>query len=101
MKLRTLGASIVVAGLLLSGCADTQPTTPAAPSALTAPTPHVKGLIEKFKLQNVDYAYTKAAIGNATSGGAKAILVDARPNPKYLSGTIPSRLNIPDTQIEK
>ena len=101
MKLRVIGASIVVASLLFTGCAETQPTTPAAPSALTAPTPHVKGLIEKFKLDNVDYAYTKAAIGNATRGGAKAILIDARPNPKYLSGTIPSSLNIPDTQIDK
>jgi hydroxyacylglutathione hydrolase len=103
MKLRVLSASIVVAGLLLTGCAETQPTTPVAPAAkvLNAPTPHVKGLIEKFKLQDVDYAYTKAAIGNATRGGAKAILIDARPNPKYLSGTIPSSLNIPDTQIDK
>jgi len=100
MKLRVLGASIVVASLLLTGCAE-QPNTPAAPSALSAPTPHVKGLIEKFKLDNVDYAYTKAAIGNGTRGGAKAILIDARPNPKYLSGTIPSSLNIPDTQIDK
>jgi rhodanese-related sulfurtransferase len=103
MKLRVLSASIVVAGLLLTGCAETQPTTPVAPAAkvLNAPTPHVKGLIEKFKLQDVDYAYTKAAIGNATRGGAKALLIDARPNPKYLSGTIPSSLNIPDTQIDK
>lgn len=103
MKLKTLGASIIVAGLLFSGCAESQPTTPVVPAAatLSAPTPHVKGLIEKFKLDNVDYAYTKAAIGNATRGGAKAILIDARPNPKYLSGTIPSSLNIPDTQIDK
>ena len=103
MTLRVLGASIVVAGLLLSGCANSQPEAGAAPSAkvLTEPTAHVKGLIEKFSLQNVDYAYTKAAIGNGTRGGAKAILIDARPNPKYLSGTIPSSLNIPDTQIDK
>lgn len=103
MKLRVIGASIVVAGLLLSGCANTQPEAGATPSAkvLTEPTAHVKGLIEKFSLQNVDYAYTKAAIGNATRSGAKAILIDARPNPKYLSGTIPSSLNIPDTQIDK
>ena len=100
MKLRVLGASIVVASLLLTGCAE-QPNTPAAPSALSAPTPHVKGLIEKFKLDNVDYAYTLAAIGNGTRSGAKALLIDARPNPKYLSGTIPSSLNIPDTQIDK
>lgn len=101
MTLRVIGASIVVASLLLTGCADTQPTAPTAPVALTAPTPHVKGLMEKFKLDSVDYAYTLAAIGNGTRGGAKAILIDARPNPKYLSGTIPSSINIPDTQIDK
>lgn len=103
MKLRTIGASIVVAGLLLSGCTNTQPevgTTPAA-KVLTEPTAHVKGLIEKFALQNVDYAYVKQAIGNGTRSGAKALLIDARPNPKYLGGTIPSSLNIPDTQIDK
>lgn len=104
MKLRILGASVIVAGLLLSGCANAQPeagATPAAAKVITEPTPHVKGLIEKFKLQDVDYAYAKAAVGNGTRSGAKALFIDARPNPKYLSGTIPSSLNIPDTQIEK
>lgn len=101
MKLRVLGASIVVASLLLTGCASTQPEATGTPVALSAPTPHVKGLIEKFALQNVDYDYVKQAIGNGTRGGAKALLIDARPNPKYLSGTIPSSLNIPDTQIDK
>ncbi|ACZ13284.1 rhodanese-like domain-containing protein [Sulfurospirillum deleyianum] len=103
MKLRIFGASIVVAGLLLSGCTTTQPEVGATPSAkvLNAPTAHVKGLMEKFKLQDVDYAYVKAAVGNGTRSGAKALLIDARPNPKYLGGTIPSSLNIPDTQIDK
>jgi rhodanese-related sulfurtransferase len=49
----------------------------------------------------VDYAYVKTAIGNGTRDGAKALLIDARPNPKYLASTIPSSLNIPDTQIDK
>lgn len=101
MTLKVLGMSIVVAGLLFSGCANTQPETNTPATTLSAPTAHVNGLIEKFKLENVDYAYTKAAIGNGTRSGAKAILIDARPNPKYLAGTIPSSLNIPDTQIDK
>ena len=104
MKLKILGASIVVAGLLLSGCASSgEPEVAATPVAkvLSEPTPHVKGLMDKFQLQTVDYAYTKQAIGNGTRGGAKALLIDARPNPKYLGGTIPSSLNIPDTQIDK
>jgi len=104
MKLRILGASIIVAGLLLSGCASSgEPEVAAAPAVkvLSEPTPHVKGLMDKFQLQTVDYAYVKQAIGNGTRGGAKALLIDARPNPKYLGGTIPSSLNIPDTQIDK
>jgi len=104
MKLKILGASIVVAGLLLSGCASSgEPEVAVAPVAkvLSEPTPHVKGLMDKFQLQTVDYAYAKQAIGNGTRGGAKALLIDARPNPKYLSGTIPSSLSIPDTQIDK
>lgn len=108
MKLRLLGIGILFSGLLLTGCAKnsepvaaTAPAPAAATAILTAPTPHVKGLMDKFQLQNVDYAYTQQAIGNGTRGGAKALLIDARPNPKYLSGTIPSSISIPDTQIDK
>lgn len=102
MRIRVLASSLIVAGLLLGGC-TTQPEASATPSAkvLNEPTLHVKGLIEKFKLENVDYAYVKTAIGNGTRDGAKALLIDARPNPKYLASTIPSSLNIPDTQIDK
>jgi rhodanese-related sulfurtransferase len=103
MKLRVFASSVIVAGLLLSGCTTQPEATGSTPSAkvLTEPTAHVKGLIEKFKLENVDYAYVKAAIGNGTRDGAKALLIDARPNPKYLASTIPSSINIPDTQIDK
>lgn len=106
MKLRLLGIGLLITGMLLAGCAqNTQPVAATAPApaavVLSAPTPHVKELMDKFQLQNVDYAYTKEATGNGTRSGAKALLVDARPNPKYLTGTIPSSLNIPDTQIDK
>ncbi len=102
MKLRLLGTALLLTGLLLGGCATPGDKTAAPPAATAAaPTAHVKSLIDKHQLQVVDYAYAKAAIGNGTRGGAKAILVDARPNPKYLSGTIPSSINIPDTQIDK
>ncbi len=104
MTMKNFGLSIALASLLLSGCASTQPETGVAAASekvLTEPTAHVKGLIEKYKLENVDYTYVKSAVGNGTRSGAKAILIDARPNPKYLSGTIPSSLNIPDTQIDK
>ena len=104
MRLRLLGISLLAAGLLIGGCAkNNEPVATTAPAAavLTAPTPHVKGLMDKFQLQNVDFAYVKQAIGNGTRGGAKALLIDARPNPKYLGGTIPSSISIPDTQIDK
>jgi outer membrane murein-binding lipoprotein Lpp len=103
MRIRILASSIVVIGLLLSGCAEKQPETTISPSVkvLNEPTLHVKELMEKFKLENVDYAYVKVAIGNGTREGAKALLIDARPNPKYLVSTIPSSLNIPDTQIDQ
>ena len=103
MRLRVIASSLIVAGLLLGGCTNQPETTGTTPSAkvLNEPTLHVKGLMEKFKLENVDYAYVKTAIGNGTRSGAKALLIDARPNPKYLGGTIPSSLNIPDTQIDK
>jgi hydroxyacylglutathione hydrolase len=104
MRLKMLGLSLVVVALLFGGCAGTgEPEATNAPIAavLQAPTPHVKGLMEKFQLQTVDYTSMQQAIGNGTRSGAKALLIDARPNPKYLSGTIPSSINIPDTQIDK
>ncbi|WP_263832467.1 rhodanese-like domain-containing protein [Sulfurospirillum oryzae] len=101
MKLRIISSSIVVAVLLLSGCTTQPEGTATTVKVLSEPSANVKGLIEKFKLENVDYAYVKQAIGNGTREGAKALLIDARPNPKYLASTIPSSINIPDTQIDK
>lgn len=95
-KLLLFSASIIVAGLLLGGCANTQPQ-----AELTAPSAHVQSLIDQYKLSIVDYAYVQDKIGNGTRSGAKAVLIDARPHPKYLMGTIPSSINIPDTQIEQ
>ncbi len=104
MKIKALGMSLVVAGLLLSGCTSSGgPEAAVAPATkvLTAPSPHVKEIMVKYALEDVNYEYVKTAIGNGTRSGAKALLIDARPNPKYLGGTIPSALSIPDTQIEK
>ena len=103
MRLKIFASSVIVAGLLLSGCTNQPEATGTTPSVkvLSEPSLHVKELMEKFKLENVDYAYVKAATGNGTRDGAKALLIDARPHPKYLTGTIPSSLNIPDTQIDQ
>ena len=65
--------------------------------ALTKASPKVAEMIQKSKLEVVDFAYAKKAIGNGTKDSAKAVLVDARPEGKYKKGTIPSSINIPDT----
>ncbi len=104
MRLKLIGMLFLVTGLLFSGCAqvgDSVASSKSMTKVVKAPTPHVQSLIDEFQLEIVDYAYTKEAIGNGTRNGAKALLIDARPNPKYLKGTIPSSINIPDTQIDK
>lgn len=68
---------------------------------LTKPSENVQKLIDKHKLEVVDLKYVKNAIGNGTRKGSKALLIDARPNLKYKKGTIPSSINIPDTQFEE
>ena len=88
--------SLLVISLTLNGCAQKSQTDE---TMLTEPSAKVQQLIDKFQLEVVDYAYTKKAIGNGTRTGAKSLLIDARPNAKYLKGTIPSSLNIPDNKI--
>lgn len=70
-------------------------------SDLTKPSAKVQSMIDKFKLEVVDYNYAKAKVAKGTTNGAKAIFIDARPNKKYKVGTIPSSLNIPDTEYDK
>ena len=95
MKAKSLLKSLVIVGLLTSGALANDPGN------LTKPSPKVQSMINKFKLEVVDYNYTKAKIGKGTHNSAKAVLVDARPNKKFKVGTIPSAINIPDTDYEK
>ena len=67
------------------------------PGNLSKPSAKVQGMIDKFGLKMVDYNYVKSRLGKGTKDSAKAILVDARPAKKYIAGTIPSSINIPDT----
>ena len=73
MRLKVFASSVIVAGLLLSGCTTQPEATGTTPSVkvLSEPSLHVKELMEKFKLENVDYAYVKVAIGKGTREGAK------------------------------
>ncbi len=97
MKTRLFYSVILVLGLLSSGFASEMKPG----EVLTKPSPKVQKLINKFKLEIVDYKYVKKAIGKGTRKGAKALLIDARPNPKYIKGTIPSSINIPDTKFDE
>ncbi|RBQ28523.1 rhodanese-like domain-containing protein [Aliarcobacter vitoriensis] len=67
---------------------------------LTKPTPAVLELINKYKLEQVDFEYVKQKVGIGHRGSAEAILIDARPEAKYVRGTIPSSLNITDGTFE-
>ncbi|MEE4241345.1 MAG: rhodanese-like domain-containing protein [Desulfopila sp.] len=99
MRCKFLGIILVACGLFIGTSGFV--TTNMAAAAATSPSPQVQELIDKFKLEIVDYDYAVKAIGDGTRNGAKAVLIDARPNPKYLRGTIPSSISIPDTQIDK
>jgi rhodanese-related sulfurtransferase len=87
--------SLVITGSLLFGINLN------AESNLSKPSPKVQQLIEKNKLKVVNFSYVKKAIGKGTKDSAKAILVDARPEGKYKKSTIPSSINIPDTDYKK
>lgn len=102
MRLRSIVlTALLFSALSLTGCVATKQAADQAKAAPTAPTPKVQKLIDQHQLEIVGFEYVQAAVANGTRNGAKALLIDARPNGKYLVGTIPSSLNIPDTQIDK
>jgi len=97
MKMKSIIVAVFAIGLIFNVSA----TELKKAEVLTAPSPKVEKLIKKFNLKVVDFQYTKKMIGKGTRKGANALLIDARPNAKYLKGTIPSALNIPDTDFDK
>lgn len=104
MRCKVLGALALTAALLFSGCTTGDSAKPAgAKKELTAPTKKVAGLMKKYGLENsvVDFEYTKKMVAEGTRNGAKALLIDARPEKKYIGSTIPSSLNIPDTKFDE
>lgn len=68
---------------------------------LKEPSSEVKELIVKHKLKETDFNYVKKVIGVGNRGSTDAVLIDARPSLKYQKGTIPSSLNIQDTNFEE
>jgi rhodanese-related sulfurtransferase len=97
MLVKKILSSLVVAGLLTTVSLANSQSTP----MMDKPSAKVQMMIEKFKLQVVDFNYVKNVIGKGTKKSAKAILVDARPNAKFIKGTIPTSINIPDTDYDK
>lgn len=63
-------------------------------------TPEIAQLIKKHNLEQVAFDYVQKKVGIGFRGDAEAILIDARPAVKYEKGTIPSSLNITDTDFE-
>ncbi|RXJ67964.1 sulfurtransferase [Halarcobacter ebronensis] len=95
MKLTLIAKSLFTALLLSTLVLANEPAN------LSKPTEKVKSLIDKYNLEVVDFDYVKKKIGKGTRDSAKVVLIDARPDKKYISGTIPSSLNIPDAEYEK
>ena len=93
---RVLKNSVLISFLLFNGIAYSQEL-----QSLNKPTEAVYELIKKYNLEEVDFDYVKNAIGNGNRNSVSSILIDARPEIKYQRGTIPSSLNIPDTNFEE
>lgn len=93
--MKTILKNLMVVGLLIVGSFANSSDTLAKPSA------KVQSMIDNLKLEVVDYNYAKAKVDKGTRNGSKAVFIDARPNKKYKVGTIPSSLNIPDTEYDK
>lgn len=93
---RVLKNSVLISFLLFNGIAYSQEL-----ESLNKPTEVVYELIKKYNLEEVDFNYVKSVIGNGNRNSVSSILIDARPEIKYQRGTIPSSLNIPDTNFEE
>jgi len=89
MKLKNIVVLLVATGLLT---ATTLPMGKASPK--------VQELLKKSHLEVVDTAYVKERLGKGTRVSAKVVLIDARPNKKYMVGHVPTALSIPDTKFE-
>lgn len=88
-------SSLVVASILTFGTVYANESV-----NLTKPTPAIMELIVKNKLEQVNYDYVKSKLGSGNRGATESILIDARPEAKYIKGTIPSSLNITDSTFE-
>ena len=92
--MKTILKSLLVIGLLILGnfamCSEQMKASA-----------KVQSMITEYNLKVVDYNYAKSKVSKGTRDGSKALFIDARPTKMYKSGTIPSSLNIPDTEYGK
>jgi len=101
MRSSFVGALVLTATLLFTGC-NTIVSGPAAPaSSYTQANESVKKFIEQYNLEVVDYTYVRSKLGNGMRSGVKAIFVDARPDKRYQTSTIPSSIQIHDTEFKE
>lgn len=61
----------------------------------------VDKLVKEHALTEVSLDYVASKIGDGTRGNGSAIILDARPIPKYNQAHIPSALPMPDNKIEE
>ncbi|MCR4942015.1 MAG: rhodanese-like domain-containing protein [Campylobacter sp.] len=61
----------------------------------------VMSIIKENKLEVVNYDYALSKFGNGTKDTQKAVFIDARPLKKFESGTIPSSIQINDSEFDE
>jgi len=103
MRSTFVGALALTTALLFTGCATTSSTTsPAAAQAVLAkPSESVQKFIDQYKLEVVDYDYARSKLGNGMRSGSKAVFIDSRPDRLYNAATIPSSIQIHDTDFKE
>lgn len=115
---KKIGLALIAATFLMTGCATAtqapakmDPTVKAEDmpfdasqiniASLKAPLPRVVKYLEELNIPSsmlVNYSTVRDTTGNGTLKGAKALLLDARPNKSYLvMPGIPASLNVPGT----
>lgn len=102
MRLSFVGAVALTTALLFTGCATTSGTSAVATEAIaTKPSDAVSALIKKHNLEVVDYKYARSKLGSGMRGATDALFIDSRPDRHYNAGTIPSSIQIHDTEFKE
>ncbi|MBE3605401.1 rhodanese-like domain-containing protein [Campylobacter sp. RM13119] len=100
MQLKFISAIALTTALMFSGCATSNTSAAAAQAIAAKPSDSVKSLIEKGKLEVVDFSYARSKLGSGMRGNSEALFIDARPDRHYNAGTIPSSIQIHDTDFK-